>query len=185
MTYDDVNQREWLDLSQTILNEQFPGATRDDKYQYVISQLGIGGAFQGFTVAKIAEGRALAASAGIDASVISSAANVAPVDGLGQLLGFTILSNSGNGFVGLLDELGPPPMSQRVGAMFSINLIAQPPRAGLRINSNDDLIYSPSARPPAVMLYRAVPEGSSMLMAVLAGGRLRGCWGRSRPAAPG
>jgi hypothetical protein len=35
LTYDDVNQREWLDLSQTLQSSQFPVANQEAKYQYV------------------------------------------------------------------------------------------------------------------------------------------------------
>jgi hypothetical protein len=49
LTYDDVNRRVWLDLSETLLSSQFPGedpsprVTRENRYQYVVSQTGAGG----------------------------------------------------------------------------------------------------------------------------------------------
>src|SRR5688500_17581151 len=68
LTFDTVNQREWLDLSQTILNSQFPGTNREARFSYVVSQTSAGGLFQGFAVAKSQDVRNLAASAGIDVS---------------------------------------------------------------------------------------------------------------------
>jgi hypothetical protein len=69
LTYDDVNQREWLDLSQTLLTSQFPGATQEDRYQYVASQTAPGGLFAGFSVAKSVDVIALAQSAGINSQL--------------------------------------------------------------------------------------------------------------------
>jgi len=65
LTYDDANQREWLDLSQTLLTSQFPGADREAKYLYVVGQTGTGGLFDGFSVARSPDVIALAQSAGI------------------------------------------------------------------------------------------------------------------------
>jgi len=38
LTYDDVNQREWLDLSETIL-EKFPGTAYEDRYETIVAKL--------------------------------------------------------------------------------------------------------------------------------------------------
>jgi hypothetical protein len=170
LTFDTVNKREWLDLSQTILNSQFPGATLDQRYQFVVGELNSGGLFSNFTVATADEVRALAVSAGIDISDRPSAANVAPVMALGELISFTINpSGGGNGnklSVGLLDDVSEPPLSARVGAIFSVEYAATPDRAGLRITSNSDFLEPP--RTPAVYLLRAIPEPSSLVTSLLA-----------------
>jgi hypothetical protein len=70
LTYDDVNQREWLDLSETLLTDQFPGSdpspliAREMRYQFVVSQTASGGLFEGFSVAKSTDVIQFAQSAG-------------------------------------------------------------------------------------------------------------------------
>ncbi len=63
LMYDDVNRREWLDLSLSRL-DQFPEPRLDN----AIAEIGQGGVFDRFTWAKREDVRALAESAGIDAS---------------------------------------------------------------------------------------------------------------------
>jgi hypothetical protein len=166
LTYDDVNQREWLDLSQTILSSQFPGATRDERYDYVVAETAAGGAFAGFNVAKAADVIALAQSAGIDTSTQNYANNYSATYDLGDLVSLTIPPNpNGNAnrhSVGLLDETGPPPFDRRVGALVRISFTNQ---AGLLITDNNDLLFLP---PPGVFLIRTVPEPSGLYDAVIA-----------------
>jgi len=50
LTFDDVSQREWLDLSQTIM-DLFPGSTLEEKFQSVVAETAPGGMFADFTVA--------------------------------------------------------------------------------------------------------------------------------------
>jgi hypothetical protein len=166
LTYDDVNKREWLDLSQTVLS-QFPGATREDKFQYVVSQLPPGGLFGGFSVAKSNDVSALAVSAGINISVPTSPANVIPVLELGALFSFTIDTSSPTGtkvMAGLLDEFDPPPSSRRTGAVFAVEFAATPDRAGLQIHGDSDILFNPL---PAVYLVRSVPEPTTFLASLL------------------
>jgi hypothetical protein len=47
LTYDDVNRREWLDVSQSLLI-QFPGSTLEQRYQSALAELAPGGMFEGF-----------------------------------------------------------------------------------------------------------------------------------------
>ena len=74
LTFDDVNRREWLDLSESLL-EQFPGTTLRDRYLRVVLELNQGGMFEGFTVADSDEVIDLAQSAGIDTSIFRNILN--------------------------------------------------------------------------------------------------------------
>ena len=47
LTYDDVNQREWLDLTETQLF-RFPGGSLEEQHQAVLAELGPNGQFTGF-----------------------------------------------------------------------------------------------------------------------------------------
>jgi hypothetical protein len=164
LTYDDVNQREWLDLSQTLLSVQFPGNTRDERYQYVVGQLGPNGLFAGFDVAKSQDVVKLAQSAGIDTSTFDSNLNALPTLALGDLLSFTaVFAATGSKFsVGLIDEFETPPDSGQFGSKIGVSVTSQ---AGLRITSSDDLLVSP---PPGVMLFRPVPEPAACKLLVIA-----------------
>jgi hypothetical protein len=85
LTYDDVNRREWLDLSQTTLS-QFPGSNLEQRYQSVVSQLAVGGLFEGFNVADRENVVALAQSAGINPDTDDFGANGTAVSQLITLL---------------------------------------------------------------------------------------------------
>jgi hypothetical protein len=169
LTYDTVNNREWLDLSQTLLSDQFPGSgstpleIRESRYQYVVSQTAPGGLFEGFTVAQSADAIALAQSAGIDTSTLSSV-NVTPLAALGNLLGFTIHFVNGNKLsVGLIDELYTGLSVLRLGAEYTL-LERFANIAGLRIGYG----HIEFSAPPGVMLYRGIPEPITLnLLAVL------------------
>jgi hypothetical protein len=146
-----VNQREWLDLPETILS-QFPGASRELKFQYVADQTAPGGLFDGFTVAISADITALAQSAGIDLSTFNYATNAGPTLALGTLLGFTFEPGNGSKCaIGLLDELASLPFVDRIGATLCIVPTSQ---AGIDIGVSD-LLYDPV---PAVLLFRPIPE---------------------------
>jgi hypothetical protein len=106
LTYDDVNQREWLDLSETALSSQFPGATQEARYVYVVEQTTTGGIFDGFRVAKSSDVVALAQSAGINTATNSAALNLAPTLALANLVSITHQGANGNKFaVGAIDEV--------------------------------------------------------------------------------
>ncbi len=162
LTYDDVNQREWLDLSQTILSSQFPGADRESRFTYVVGQTSSGGSFQGFTAATVADVTALAQSAGIDTTTLNYTLNHTATSTLQELLGITAVFPTGNTTSGLLSELTTlPTMTVRKRVNFTVSLIDD--RAGFQIVNEVDLLLSP---PPGMMLYRAVPEPASILIAV-------------------
>jgi hypothetical protein len=172
LTYDTVNKREWLDLSQTILSSQFPGSTRDERYQYVIGQTAPGGLFEGFSNAKSADVVALAQSAGIITNGQQSPENVPAVTMLGDLLSYTFVSsptgNGNKGYHGFLSDVGQAPPFARFGAIFVVNVAATPDQAGLRISNNSDLLSSPLSPPPGVFLFRVIPEPWTVFQTVIA-----------------
>lgn len=167
LTFDTVNSREWLDLSQTILSSQFPGSdpspqvTRELRYQFVVGQTGVGGLFEGFTAATSPDVRALAQSAGIDTSSQHFPTNSTATLMLSELLGYTIPPNDSSRItIGLIDEIEvrSPNPDIRIDATFMTVFSSQ---SGLQIGTNH-FQFSP---PPGVMLYRhAVPEPGTSLM---------------------
>jgi hypothetical protein len=158
LTYDDVNRREWLDLSQTLLSSQVPGEdpspwlTRENRYQYVIGQTLLGGHFEGFKVAKSSDEIALAQSAGIDTATLSAATNGTAALSLGQLLGFTFEGTGSMIAIGLIDE--PPSNVTGVAIRPAAFIVSASNLAGLAIGES----HFQYPTPPGVMLYRVVPE---------------------------
>jgi hypothetical protein len=163
LTYDTVNKREWLDLTKTILNSQFPGANRDQKYQFVVSQTVTGGLFDGFMVAKSADVTSFAQSAGIDTSTEQYAANATPTANLNQLIGTTVTTLLSNYSVGLLNEYTAGLNPHQLGAEIATVTTSW---AGLRIGWNDEPFVSP---PPGVFLFREVPEPEGLVQILCAG----------------
>lgn len=169
LTLDTVNKREWLDLSQTLLSDQFPGTganfleIREARYQYVVSQTAPGGLFEGFTVAKSPAVIALAMSAGIDTSTLNYSLNSSNTLALQDLLSVTRFIPDANSYsIGLLDELGSLTAPNRLGVIFRVTPIA----AGISVGDPANVLQS--SDPPGVMLLRAVPEPSALnLLALL------------------
>jgi hypothetical protein len=170
LTFDTINKREWLDLSQTILDDRFPGtggyaeAILESRYQYVVGQTAAGGLFEGFRVVRSPHIPPLAQSAGIDTSTVSYSVNAAATAVLGNLLGFTSQAANGNKrSIGLIDEVGGTvPFFQRRDAEFLV-LDGSGTGAGLR-NGVHHIEFS---APPGVMLYRAIPEPSTFMILAL------------------
>jgi hypothetical protein len=170
LTYDDVNQREWLDLSQTILSDQFPSTgthpleIRESRYQYVVGQTSPGGLFEGFKVSRSGQVVTLAQSAGIDTSTDDIFLNSSPADSLMQLLSVTRDTTSGSRFaVGLLNQLSISPMQPfRLSGSVFVNLVSGPNgRAGLRLDTGYTQ-FPPST--VGVFLFRAIPEPCTCLL---------------------
>ena len=169
LTLDTVNKREWLDLSETLLSDQFPGTgdsfleIRESRYQYVVGQTASDGLFEGFNVAKSADVIALAESAGIDTTTFDYAANVAQTLAISSLLGFTFESNSSESVeaMGLLDEIAITRHNYRVGASLEV---LSGFRAGLQLGSAHTQAID---FPPGVMLYRTIPEPSGTALVLL------------------
>jgi hypothetical protein len=170
LTYDTVNKREWLDLSQTILDERFPGtgnselAIRESRFQYVVGQTGLGGLFEGFTVAKSEDVIALAQSAGIDTNTFYNPTNEANTLVLSDLLAFTLPPLNGNKMtIGLIEEIYRQLPVLHSGAEFLV-LYGPKTAAGLRFGPN----HAEFSNPPGVMLFRIIPEPSDWILIVLA-----------------
>ena len=109
LTYDDVKQREWLDLTES-RQSMFPGSTPEQQYQNALLELAPGGMYEGFAVAKGADLIAFAQSAGINVVSDDFAINASPTTNLINLVGVS-LSNLDGGLLslGFLDELGTRP----------------------------------------------------------------------------
>jgi hypothetical protein len=122
LTYDDVNQREWLDLSVTNLL-QFDGSNAEERYGSVISETMTGGSFAGFTVADAPRVIALALSAGIDVGTVDFETNEAPITNLTALLSVTHFTEPGRfSSMGFIDEVDTLELSQRAWAQSSISV---------------------------------------------------------------
>ena len=163
LTYDDVNQREWLDLPVSLLS-QFP----TPRYENAVAETAPGGVFEGFTLAKSPDVIALAESAGIDMSTIEYEVNGETISRLVGLLGPTI--GSLPGFArsqGFLDERALPfpgaPSTTPVAAIFHHD---PPDDARLLFTASEDLLAVQSA---GLMLYRVIPEPNTICLIALMG----------------
>jgi hypothetical protein len=168
LTYDNVNRREWLDLSQTRL-VQYPGATLEARYQAAILELMPGGQFSGFTVARTDDVVALAESAGIDTTTRDFIANQAATTQLINLLSPAPSPPGSSAIfsVGYLDELVPIPGGhppRRLAAIFEVLTSPSLNRAGLFVEAGDDYDRVTTT---GVMLYRNIPEPMSLLLFVV------------------
>lgn len=165
LTYDDVNQREWLDLTQTILRDFDSGTLGvEGAYNSIVAQTGPGDLFEGFTPASYADVAQLARSAGINTRVSDFATNEAGAARLVQLLGATIpptTSATSQGYVADID----PTNGFRVYGIVSYSRIGQYGAGLYKSSTYSDDIFS---RHIGVYLYRAaIPEPAS---ATLLGG---------------
>jgi hypothetical protein len=166
LTYDTVNKREWLGLSETQLS-QFPGSNLPERYQSVVSELAAGGMFAGFSVAVRNDVIAFAESAGVDTTTDDFARNEAPVRELINLLGSNLtLSEERILARGYLDELTEHPAPSYPDPLRTIAELDLNPRvppfqqtAQLRFAQGSDFV-SPSTF--GVMLFRRVPEPSTL-----------------------
>jgi hypothetical protein len=159
LTYDDVNQREWLDLSQTLLTSQFPDVGQYGKYSYVLGQTVTGGIFEGFTIAKGADVIALSTSAGITSSTMNYLTNYDATFALQQLLGITSVSQTGSQSVGLLNERAA--FSNELWAAGF--LIFGTSQAGVDVHIGESIVNNPRG----VMLFHSVvPEPTASVLAI-------------------
>ncbi|MFO0789693.1 MAG: hypothetical protein U0805_09555 [Pirellulales bacterium] len=156
LTYDDVNQREWLDLSASRL-DQFS----DPRLENAISQIAPGGKFEGFIWAQRTDVVGLLQSAGIAISTSDYPINGAAIENLINLLGSTVQSASTMRSVALINEVDASSGFQLGVDVF---VVYQGPRAGVFVPSLDDFVGRPTN---GLMLYRTVPEPSSIVASVL------------------
>jgi hypothetical protein len=168
LTYDDVNRREWLDLSQSRLS-LFAGVGQEQQYQSVVSELTPDGALEGFLVAKSEELRSLAASAGIDITN-NDIANESATRQLIALVGPSESfpdPDSGRAFsIALLDELResptPPHITRSFGELYVSPTDGANGSAGIRFPRGLDVEVSGTG----VWLYRnEIPEPGSLAIA--------------------
>jgi hypothetical protein len=171
LTYDDVNQREWLDLTQTQLFN-FTGDTLEQRYQAVIAEVAPGGMFEGFNVAIEDDVRSLSQSAGINTMTLSYSVNGSVSSELILMLGNTLDSSnllanqSATGFVA--NE------SNGLSSVWVVsNLNARTEsHAGFRdLSRTLEPAYGFFGPPPSlptsgVWLYRQIPEPSSFRILV-------------------
>jgi hypothetical protein len=173
LTFDTVNKREWLDLSQSILSSEFPGDdpsphfTRELRYQYVASQTGPGGLFEGFTVGTAGDVIALAHSASIDTSTLNPTTNGAAAAQLLSLVGPTYEGAADfMAGLGLLDE----PL---VGDLTLIRPCVIIHSATFQAGVTFGRAHFQVPDPPGVMMYRAIPEPTGIVLIAVGLGCLR------------
>ena len=155
LTFDDENQREWLDLTETQLFN-FPGDTLEEQYQAVVAQTNPGGMFDDFTVAEEADVLALAESAGIDTSTTDFDTNQASADSLVSLLGDPILSAvSRNKWATGYLRHDQPTSWLSIEFFPAARSVA---KAGISIRTFEER--------NGVWLYRPIPEPSSLMLAL-------------------
>jgi hypothetical protein len=156
LTFDDVDNREWLDLSVSRF-DQFP----EPRLENAIAELAPGGLFEGFTWAKRNDVRRLAESAGIDTSTSNFAINGSPTIELIRLVGPTFENMHFLRSIALIDEPQVTyPFIAYDGAAFLVNYGGL---AGLASPLNDDELVMANA----LLLYRTVPEPSTSLLILL------------------
>jgi hypothetical protein len=176
LTYDDLNQREWLDLTVTRL-APYPGITFEEKYQALLSELASTGSLDGFNIAQKSDLTALAISAGINvASLDDFAHNSSPAIQLMELVGISV-HFANTSFIqsfGALDEVEI--INDRT--IRSLGIIGSAAQSGA--NGQAGLLFAipgDLAEPATtgVWLFRPIPEPSNLsacsLFAFL-------CWAR-------
>ena len=163
LTYDDVNQREWLDVPESLLLD-------NGTYENVIAQTGPGEKFAGFRAAKSDDVISLAQSAGIDTNTLAVEANALAAHKLIELLGPTVTLTGGRvSTTGLLNEYIES--SQRTDASRLVGNLRVTPQldvAGLTIFPFAEIRVDNPFAITGIMLFRAIPEPSSIMIAIIA-----------------
>jgi hypothetical protein len=165
LTYDDANQREWLDLTESRLS-MFQGATLEQRFQNAVSQLAPGNIFAGFAVATSRDLTTFANSAGIDASTSDFGENSAPISTLIALVSSTVANPApGTDFsIGLLNELRTSPTSGRLmGQFYAIPSSGRNGEAGLLFSTEIEPFQTSGF---GVWMFREVPEPRSLSIAI-------------------
>lgn len=174
LTYDELNQREWLDLSESAIPKEPISTLATRLLEVVAAETQPGGSFEGFKWANEPDVISLASSAGIDVSTRDFATNTPPTLLLIDLLGRTPSFSDGvivsDGF--FADASGAPALGK-----FSVDQNDfGTPSAGYISALGLDFVG-----PVGLMLYRQVPEASTStlmlgyLVALRLGGRPRRC----------
>jgi hypothetical protein len=162
ITFDDVNNREWLDLS----------VTHPTGLTWVLSEVEVGGVLAGFAVAEFAEVRALAQSAGIDTTTLDYDVNHVAALSLIGLLGETGAGGVNRSVPGEAYSAGwvNPTFVHGSGAVYAnyYSILADdanvtlPGSTGIAAMAGLSAPYSAPASgggdAPGVWLYRLVPS---------------------------
>jgi hypothetical protein len=165
LTYDDVNQREWLDLTQSRLS-MFAGSGYEQRYQSAGPQFALRGAFYGFHPAKSADLSALSLSAGIVPGA-EFATNAGPTQSLIELVGPSAISSldpADRVAFGLLDQLGPAPTTNLRLYGELLHFVPRPATmgsAGLLIRAGLDVNDLATPANSGIWMSRSIPEPSS------------------------
>ena len=155
LTFDDVNQREWLDLTQTFTAE-FPGG-----FGGVLDELAPGGIYAGFQTASRADVIALAESAGIDTTTLDPETNLAATENLIALLEMPSIAAAG-----FTNEISPEDGDLFVSVFYGSSS-PRTPVAGLFFgtrSSSPGVIGDRLIRVTGVMLYREIPEPNAVVL---------------------
>ena len=164
LTYDEVNRREWLDLSVSDTTLYF--GTVEMKYQAVIARTAPGGDLVGFEPANHADVVALGASAGIDTGTSNFAVNQQAAFDLIELVGLTYISNADYNRYSM--GYTADQVRTQVTEVFHLRATREADIAGVRSH------WFISGH-PGVWLYRQVPEpGCAVLAVVCCSGWARG-----------
>lgn len=168
LTYDDVNHREWLDLSQTV----------GQSYADVVSKLGLGQQFEGFSTASSSDFLALVQSAGIDPNTTSFSTNYGPASAFMDLVSVTTTNSFDNTSASRGWLTGGIPTGNVYYTLGSTRFPAT--RAGAFIDPGS----SPSPD-IGTWLFRdaatpAVPEPSSIVLLMSGGCGIVGCIARRK-----
>ena len=161
LTYDDINQREWLDIPvSNIENFEIP------QLENALLELSPGGLYEGFMLANGDDVLAFAQSASIDTSTREYENNQGATGTLIGLLGITWGDVDGRfASLGYLNEFQfIAGFERRRAATFEVNPFPSG-FAGLSLNYSDDRLGRSGST--GLMLYReVVPEPSSGLLSI-------------------
>jgi hypothetical protein len=159
LTYDEVNQREWLDLTESDLS-LFAGDSGEEKYANALAAL----APHGFLGAQRADLTALVQSAGINTTTTEYLLNADSTNDLIDLVGATFMNQHRRLADGLLDERETFSGTRFLGYL---EVISEPsPRAGLFIFPAHTV--DPLSVAPSIWLYRPVPEPGGVTLILIA-----------------
>ena len=159
LTFDTVNQREWLDLSETLLSNF---GNSGSSHLTVLDELVPGGLFSGFRFANSEDVLRLILSAGIDDSTIDITLNGIAASKLTDLLTITSVSQSRTHSArGVVDS------DCSCTLVASIFVATQFNSAGIAFR-NFLSLGDPGGvnATTGVMLYRQVPEPSGIILAL-------------------
>ena len=159
LTFDTVNQREWLDVPESLLS--IYGA-----FELVVDETAPGGDFEGFRAAKQVDVLALAESAGIDTGTLEASINGPATAKLITLFGVTLFSGGGSrSSFGLIDNFNELPTNASNQVVVAIDELPPFNHAGLSFLTLGTVGERPFGF-TGVMLYRQVPEPTGIVLAL-------------------